>query len=96
MIYWTFFSFAIGFFFNFNFLANVFNKNPTNIIPTKIIPGIIYLNDLGKNEKYFLYGLSSVKNGLYKKINILINITYIYIAPTCEINIYNSCYTKQT
>ena len=94
MIYWIFFSFAIGFFFNFNFFAKVFNKNPTKIIPTKIIPGIIYLNDLGKKEKYFLYGLSSAKNGFNKNLKNLNVITYIQITPTCEININNCCNTK--
>ena len=52
--YWIFFSFEAVFFFNFNFFANVFNKNPTIIIPAKTIAGIIYLNELGKNKKYFL------------------------------------------
>ena len=76
MIYWIFFWFADGFFFNFNFLANVFNKIPTKIIPAKIIPGIIYLNELGKYEKYFLYGLSSSKNGFCNKIKKLTLFTY--------------------
>ena len=54
-------------FFNLYLFAKIFNATPTKIIPAKIIPGIIYLNELGKNVKYFLYGLSSAKNGFYNK-----------------------------
>ena len=77
VIYWIFFCFAAVFFFNFNFLANTFNKKPTKIIPNNIIPGIIYLNELGRKEKYFLYGLFSSKNGFNKKIENLNGKTYI-------------------
>ena len=76
MLYWIFFCFAEVFFFNFNFLANVFNKIPTKIIPAKTIPGIIYLNELGKNSKYLLCGLFSSKNGFLNKIKNLNNLAY--------------------
>ena len=59
-----------------NGVAKIFNATPTKIIPAKINPGIIYLNELGKNEKYFLYELFSAKNGFYNK-NLLKDNTYI-------------------
>ena len=46
------------------------------MIPAKIIPGIIYLKELGKNVKYFLYGLFSSKNGFLNKIKNLNNLAY--------------------
>ena len=79
---------------NFNLCAKVFNTIPAIIIQIKIIPGIIYLNEFGKNEKYFLYGLSLSKNGYNIKIKKLKNLFYIYITPTSEIYVYNCSYAK--
>ena len=54
-------------FFNLYFLEKLTKKNPSVIIPQKIILGIINLKHLGK-KKYFFKELFSFKKGYNKLI----------------------------